>query len=240
MRRTDLACESARIAGGKGVRRVSRRIGGVDITDIRVPSGAERRNGRYIILEGDPAGEALPALLRRAIDQLVPGNGVILAAGLGNPDVTHDSLGALTIRRMIPGSGARYALSAVETDVSVRTGIETVKLVRGVAREIGAACVIAVDSLSCGTPSRICRTVQLTDTGITPGSGTAEPRRELSERTVGIPVISVGVPTAVSVAALTGQREHKPLLAVPADEDIQVKLWSECIANALNSIIKVV
>lgn len=240
MRRTDLACESARLSGGKGVRRISRRIGGVDITDIRVPEGTDRPKGRYITLEGDPSGEALPALLRRAIDQLVPGNGVILAAGLGNPDVTHDSLGALTIRRLVPGSGARYTLAAIETDVAVRTGIETLKLVRGAAREISAACVIAVDSLSCGIPARICRTVQLSDSGIAPGSGTAEPRRELSERTVGIPVIAVGVPTAVSVAALTGQREHKPLLAVPADEDIQVKLWSECIANALNSIIKVI
>lgn len=240
MRRTDLACESARLAGGKGVRRISRRIGGVDITDIRVPAGADYPKGRYITLEGDPAGEALPALLRRALDQLLPGNGVILAAGLGNPDVTHDSLGALTIRRLVPGNGARYNLTAIETDVAARTGIETVKLVRGAAREIGAACVIAVDSLSCGTSERVCRTVQLSDSGITPGSGTAEPRRELSERTAGIPVIAVGIPTAVSVAALTGQRGHKSLLAVPADEDIQIRLWAECIANAVNSIIKVV
>ena len=95
MKHSDLAVESAHIpAGTSGTRCVSRTIGGVKITDIRISNSAartiSRRPGRYITLEGDPAGNALPALLKRALEQLLPPTGRILAAGLGNPDITRD------------------------------------------------------------------------------------------------------------------------------------------------------
>lgn len=171
---SDLACESSRLAGISGGRTVTRTIGGVRITDIRIPEQERRiRPGRYITLEGDPSRNALPALLRRALEQILPTGGTILAAGLGNPDITRDSLGALAIRRLVPQRGSRYSLAAIETDVAARTGIETVSLVRAAAREIDAACVIAVDSLCCTSPERLCRTVQLSTAGITPGSGSA-------------------------------------------------------------------
>ena len=99
MKHSDLAVESAHIpAGTSGTRCVSRTIGGVKITDIRLSNSAartiSRHPGRYITLEGDPAGNALPALLKRALEQLLPPTGKILAAGLGNPDITRDRLGA--------------------------------------------------------------------------------------------------------------------------------------------------
>ena len=97
MKHSDLAVESAHIpAGTSGTRCVSRTIGGVKITDIRISNSAartiSRHPGRYITLEGDPAGNALPALLKRALEQLLPPTGKILAAGLGNPDITRDRL----------------------------------------------------------------------------------------------------------------------------------------------------
>lgn len=237
---SDLACESSRlISGVSGSRTLSRTIGGVKITDIRIPdSGGRLRPGRYITLEGDPSGNALPALLQRALMQLLPPTGMILAAGLGNPDITRDSLGALTIRRLVPRKGSRYSLAAVETDVAARTGIETLSLVRAAAREINAACVIAADSLSCSSAARLCRTVQLSTAGITPGSGTTAPRRELSQRTVGVPVIALGVPTALCVEDLTHDPSHRGLLASPGDEDVQLRLWAYCISDAVNSVIR--
>lgn len=243
MKKTDLAIESAKIAAGMpGLRSVSRNIGGVKITDIKIPPEAgahlSRPAGRYITLEGDPSGSALPALLKRALEQLLPPSGLILAAGLGNPDITRDSLGALTVRRLIPRKGSRYTLAAVETDVAARTGIETVRMVRSIAHELNAICVLAVDALCCNKPSRLCRTVQLTTAGITPGSGAAAPRKELSARTVGVPVIAAGVPTAALLSSVTGISEHKKYLAAPTDEDIEAKLWSDCIATAINAIIK--
>lgn len=242
MKKTDLAVESARLAAGiPGVRSVSRNIGGVKITDIKIPPEAHthisRPAGRYITLEGDPSGSALPALLKRAIEQLLPPGGLILAAGLGNPDITRDSLGALTIRRLIPRRGSRYTLAAVETDVAARTGIETVRMIRAIAAELNAACVLAVDSLCCNDPARLCRTVQLTTAGITPGSGAAASRKELSRKTAGVPVIAAGVPTAALLSSVTGNPEHKRFLAAPTDEDIEAQLWSECISSAINSII---
>ncbi len=243
MKKTDLAVESARLSSGiPGVRSVSRTIGGVKITDIKIPQGSvpstRHPAGRYITLEGDPSGSALPALLKRAAEQLLPPSGLILAAGLGNPDITRDSLGALTIRRLVPRRGSRCTLAAVETDVTARTGIETVRMVRAIAQELHATCVLAVDSLCCNDPSRLCRTVQLSTAGIIPGSGAAASRKELSRRTVGIPVIAVGVPTAALLSSVTGNPAHKKYLAAPTDEDIESQLWSDCIATAINSIIK--
>ena len=145
MKHSDLAVESAHIpAGTSGTRCVSRTIGGVKITDIRISNSAartiSRRPGRYITLEGDPAGNALPALLKRALEQLLPPTGRILAAGLGNPDITRDRLGALTVRRLSAKSGKRYSLAAIETDVALHTGIETAALVRSAAREMEGPC----------------------------------------------------------------------------------------------------
>ncbi len=234
---TDLACESASIPAGK---EVTRTIGGVSITDIRITPEMRTQflPGRYITLEGDPSRSELTALLRRALLQLLPAEGTVLAAGLGNPDITRDSLGALTIRRLVPRKGTHYSLAAIETDVAARTGIETVALVRAAAREIDACCVIAVDSLSCDFPGRLCRSVQLSTAGIVPGSGSAAPRRELSRRSVGVPVIAVGVPTAVSVEALTRNMSHRGLLAAPSDEDVQLRMWAYSISDAVNSAVR--
>lgn len=243
MKNTDLAVECARLSSGiPGVRSVSRTIGGVKITDIRISPEAShiarRPAGRCITLEGDPSGTALAALLKRAFEQLLPPQGIILAAGLGNPDITRDSLGALTIRRLVPRKGSRYSLAAVETDVAARTGIETVRMIRAIARELSAACVLAVDSLCCSDPARLYHTVQLSTAGITPGSGAASPRRELSRKTVGIPVIAAGVPTAALLSSVTGDPQHNRYLAAPTDEDIEARLWSHCIADAINSAVK--
>ena len=233
MKHSDLAVESAHIpAGTSGTRCVSRTIGGVKITDIRLSNSAartiSRHPGRYITLEGDPAGNALPALLKRALEQLLPPTGKILAAGLGNPDITRDRLGALTVRR----------LAAIETDVALHTGIETAALVRSAAREMGACAIIAVDSLCCDDPGRLYRTVQLTDAGITPGSGAAAPRRGLSERSAGIPVIAVGVPSAALLSSITGDQAHQRFLAAPSDEDVQSLIWADCIAAAISAVIR--
>lgn len=243
MKHSDLAVESAHIpAGTSGTRCVSRTIGGVKITDIRISNSAartiSRRPGRYITLEGDPAGNALPALLKRALEQLLPPTGRILAAGLGNPDITRDRLGALTVRRLSAKSGKRYSLAAIETDVALHTGIETAALVRSAAREMGACAIIAVDSLCCDDPGRLYRTVQLTDAGITPGSGAAAPRSGLSERSAGIPVIAVGVPSAALLSSITGDQAHQRFLAAPSDEDVQSLIWAECIAAAISAVIR--
>ncbi len=201
--------ETAEMASDKsGVRALSRNVGGVKITDVRVSDAAQRLGkpaGRYITLEGEPDAQSMTALLKRAIEQVIPRQGRLFAAGLGNPDITQDSLGAFSVRSMAArdaDKGIRYSLAAIETDIAARTGIDTVRLVRAAASETAADCVIAIDSLACRDPRYIGRTVQISDTGIVPGSGASKSRRELSERTVGIPVAVIGVPTLPSLAAL--------------------------------------
>lgn len=239
MNRTGLAAETARmITDTDGIKLVSREIGGAVITDVTVDDKARQRfgkpAGRYITIEGEPDGETIPALLRGALEQLLPKGGRLLAAGLGNPDITRDSLGALTVRELIARSGARFSLAAVETDVSVRTGIDTARMVRAIARETSADCVIAIDALACADPLRIGRTVQVSDTGIIPGAGACASRGELSAESVGVPVVAVGVPTVSELSSVTGREEHEGFLAAPADEDIIVKLWAQTIAEAVN------
>mgnify|MGYP000546078676 CR=1 FL=1 len=98
--------------------------------------------------------------------------------------------------------------------------------------------LIAVDSLCCDDPGRLYRTVQLTDAGITPGSGAAAPRRGLSERSAGIPVIAVGVPSAALLSSITGDQAHQRFLAAPSDEDVQSLIWADCIAAAISAVIR--
>ena len=100
---------------------------------------------------------------------------------------------------------------------------------------MGACAIIAVDSLCCDDPGRLYRTVQLTDAGITPGSGAAAP---LSERSAGIPVIAVGVPSAALLSSITGDQAHQRFLAAPSDEDVQSLIWADCIAAAISAVIR--
>lgn len=242
MNRTGLAMETADMASDKsGVKVLSRNVGGVRITDVRVSESAHRLGkpaGRYITLEGEPDAQSMAALLKRAIEQVIPRQGRLFAAGLGNPDITQDSLGALSVRSIAAGKGARYSLAAIETDIAVRTGIDTVRLVRCAAGEVGADCVIAIDSLACRSPRLIGRTIQISDTGIVPGSGASAGRRELSGRTVGIPVAVIGVPTVTELSSVTRSDKDNGFLVTTGDIDITVKLWAETVAAAVNGIVR--
>ncbi len=240
MQRTGLAAEAAELATGlHGTRAVSRRFGNARVTDVRVDKTDARRigksAGRYITIEGEPTEHAVVLLLQKALEQLLPREGQILVAGLGNPDIARDSLGARTVRLL--RSGTRRPLAAMETDVATNTGIETARMVRGVAMELNVSCVIAVDALACCDPKRIGRTVQISDTGLQPGSGVREDSVVLCREMAGVPVIAVGVPMVSELSAVTGNPAHKGYLAASADEDEQARIWAEVIATAINELV---
>lgn len=241
MNRTGLAMETAEMSSDKtGVKVLSRNVGGVRITDVRVSREAQmlgKPAGRYITLEGEPDSQSMAALLKRALEQVIPRQGRLFAAGLGNPDITQDSLGALSVRAMAAGVGVRYSLAAIETDIAARTGMETVRLVRAAAGETEADCVIAVDALACRNPRLIGKTVQISDTGIIPGSGASHGRKELSESTVGVPVAVIGVPTVTELSSVTKNEKDSEFLVTTGDIDLTVKLWAETIALAVNALL---
>lgn len=239
--RTGLALETARLCPqGAGVRLRSHAFGGAVVTDVMVDKSAARRlrkpAGRYITIEGEPDCDEVSVLLSKALLRFLPARGKLLVAGLGNPAVTHDSLGAFAVRSIAPKTGGAISVTALETDIAARTGIETAQMVRAVAEEIGADCILAIDALACSDIARIGKTVQITDAGIIPGSGAANHRTEISRRTMGIPAVAVGVPTAAELSAITGKSEDNGYLVSAGNVDILTKTWAEVIAEAVNRI----
>lgn len=130
----------------------------------------------------------------------------VLAVGLGNPSVTPDSLGPKVLgnlkvnRNMDEGEDA--VLSGIVPGVMAQTGMETAEILRGIIRETRPDLIIAIDALAARSIRRLGTTIQLTDTGIHPGSGVGNHRHSLTMSSLGIPVLAIGVPTVVGAAAI--------------------------------------
>lgn len=140
---------------------------------------------------------------------------VVLVAGLGNRQVTPDALGPhvvdnLAITRHIVKEYGKYAMgedavhmtSAIVPGVMAQTGMETLEIIKGIVKETKPDLVIAVDALAARNSKRLNRTIQIADTGINPGSGVGNHRNGITEETIGVPVIAIGVPTVVDAATI--------------------------------------
>ncbi len=130
----------------------------------------------------------------------------ILAVGLGNPSVTPDALGPqvlgnLRVNRHMQ-EGGKVIISGIVPGVMAQTGMETAEILKGIIRETGPDLVIAVDALAARSIRRLGTTIQLTNTGIHPGSGVGNHRHSLTRESLGIPVLAIGVPTVVGAAAI--------------------------------------
>lgn len=152
-------------------------------------------------------------LVSEQLTSLLP-EGQILAAGLGNRAVTPDALGPLCAEKIlatrhIKGEIAKVTgleglrpVAVVSPGVLGCTGIEAFEVLKGVVGEIKPAAVIAVDALAARSPSRLGCTVQLSSGGISPGAGVGNARPRIDSATLGVPVISMGIPTVVDAATL--------------------------------------
>ncbi|MBQ8140359.1 MAG: GPR endopeptidase [Clostridia bacterium] len=137
-----------------------------------------------------------------------------LVAGLGNAEITPDSIGPLTvshltvtrhigsISREIFGKIGQCSVAAVAPGVLAQTGIETLELIRGISERIKPDVIIAVDALAARSCERLAATVQISDCGISPGSGIGNIRKAINRENLGLPVIALGVPTVVDSATL--------------------------------------
>lgn len=157
----------------------------------------------------------------------------VLIVGLGNRAVTPDALGPrvvdnMFITRHILKEYGKYAfgneqvnkISGIVPGVMAQTGMECLEIVRGVVKETNPDLVIAVDALAARNTKRLCRTIQLTDTGITPGSGIGNHRDALNKESVGVPVISIGVPTVVDAATIVNDTMHTLLGELQQSEEL--------------------
>ena len=274
--RTDLAVEAIEnhktAAALPHVRQSDRTLEGFAVHEVRILSEDAAREigkpqGRYLTLELDAlirreedafprACKALSTLLRELLPH--PNDGPVLIAGLGNRMITPDAIGPQTAdhviatRHLVAQSPAIFAdwrpVSALAPGVLGQTGVETGEVICGVLDRVRPAAVIAVDALAAGRLSRLLRTVQLADTGITPGAGVGNARAALNKETLGVPVIAVGVPTVVDgvtlaheISSQLGQPAcealddlSQPVMITTRDIDREVADISRMIGYAVN------
>ena len=247
---------------------------GYDVTVVRILDETGERalgkpQGTYITVE-------LDALVRREEDAF--GRGVaaigeqlrpllhlgeddsVLVVGLGNRAITPDAIGPITAKHTLATQhlvehvpehfGNFRRVTVVQTGVLGTTGMESAEVVRAIAAQFKPDRIIAVDALASRKLSRICRTVQISDTGIAPGSGVGNSRSKLSQETLGVPVIAVGVPTVVDAGTLaadlmeeSGRGQVTPeqlgafgggMIVTPKEIDTQVADISKLVGYALN------
>ncbi len=175
----------------------------IDINDLKIAQSDD------IQLSADVLAKELKNLIQKHVDN----QGEILVVGLGNIYVTPDALGPkvvneIEITRHIINYMPEYAkegarkISAVSPGVLGTTGIETVEILKGIVDNIHPNLIIVIDALASRSISRISSTVQISDTGIVPGAGVGNTRAEISQKSLGIPVIAIGIPTVVETAVI--------------------------------------
>lgn len=248
MIRTDLAAEAAaylqetdgQVPEGVHVQEYERQGFSVTRVDVDTDEGAfaiGKPQGRYLTIELDEllrretqsfsrACGALAEELRQLLprDQSDP----VMVAGIGNLSITPDALGPETVRHTMvtrhmiarmPREFAKFRpVAAVCPGVPGTTGVETAELLRGVAERVQPHAMIVVDALASRQMNRVCRTVQIADTGLSPGSGVGGDSIPLSRETFGIPVIALGVPTVVDSLTLTLDTLRNAGMAVTEEE----------------------
>lgn len=232
----------------------------VHILDERGAAALGKPVGRYLTLELDGLLRREENAFSRAvralaglIAPLLPAEGDALVAGLGNRAITPDLVGPLSaehtlvtrhlVEQLPDHFGAFRRVAVLAPGVLASTGMESGLLIQAAAARLRPACVIAIDALAARSVERLCRTVQITDAGIVPGSGVGNHRMALDRRTLGVPVIAVGVPTVVSgstlVMDLLGKEDDAglpggDLFVTPREVDSRVADLSRVIGYAVS------
>ena len=182
----------------------------------------------------------------------------VLVAGLGNRNVTPDALGPQAVSnlmitrhlireygREMMGMDGCCVVSGIVPGVMAQTGMETSEILQGIIEETRPDLLIVIDALAARSTRRLGRTVQITDTGIQPGSGVGNHRGSLTKESIGIPVIAIGVPTVVEAAAIVydaqGNCEKMPphlngMFVTPKNIDEMIKQLSFTLSEALNMV----
>ncbi len=273
--RTDLAlekCENLSENDLEGIAINSYESGDAKVTRIDVLNEKGEKTvgkpvGRYVTVEVAPFAKHAQFIdksldvITLEIKSMLPEKGSVLVAGLGNSKITPDALGPkcasmIFATRHITGellketgfSGLR-CVSAFSTGVLGETGAEAVEMIKGVAEALNPNVVITIDALAARNVNRLGTTIQMCNTGIIPGSGVGNARLEINEKTIGIPVISIGVPTVVDAATLiydfAGNVEKKSLagqaenmMVTPREVDLMIERAAKLTSLAINCALQ--
>lgn len=276
--RTDLAIEARELAGDRvaGTDYREYRENGMKISRLTVKTQRAgqllgKDAGTYITVEMPSLTDNFTETderiktIGREIRRLLPVNGLLLVAGLGNEEITPDSLGPKTGARVlatrhITGELARAAgldrlrpVAVMNTGVTGQTGIETGEYILSVVKRIRPNAVIAVDALASRRIERLGRTVQISDAGISPGAGVGNHRTRISKETIGVPVIAIGVPTVVDAQTFAGDllsdsavrrsavlpnHNVRQMIVIPREIDLLTERASRLLAFSLNAAMQ--
>ena len=279
-KRTDLALEAREIwqesaektTRLSGVKATKQRQEGypvtrVDILDGRGEAALGKPQGSYLTIDLTTFWQRKADFFERAVravgsqlKTLLPPEGPALVIGLGNDAMTPDAVGPLAVdsvlvtRHLIAAMPKHFSgfrpVAVQRTGVLGTTGVESAEAVRGLVAEVQPALVIAVDALASRRVGRVCATVQLSDTGIIPGSGVGNHRSALNRETLGVPVFAVGIPTVVDAATLAAdlleesgiteideeklRGNQQNLMVTPRDIDQQVRDLAKVVGYGIN------
>lgn len=225
--RTDLAVESGAGKGSiSGIKTATRKIGEIEEYRVIVETEEAARKmgkapGKYVTLSypglaraGSDTKSAMSQALCDALKSMLPSNdGDVLVVGLGNRRITADALGNRVLESLLVTRhmravtqddliGRLRGVCAVAPGVLGVTGMETAEVIQGIVEHVRPGAVVAIDALAARETARICTTVQVTDTGIRPGSGVGNHRMGLTCETLRVPVIAIGVPMVVYASVI--------------------------------------
>ena len=270
--RTDLALEEKELTSGKlsGIDFEEKSVGKVKITRIKVLNKAGENSigkpqGDYITVEipnleshggqFDLAAE----IIAKELKDIAGGAKNILVIGIGNSQITPDALGPKVAEGILAtrhigsslkkqlGLEALNSVSVLSPGVLGQTGIELYELIMGAVKTVRPDLVIAVDALAARRLSRLGCTVQISNTGITPGSGVDNARREISLKTLNIPVVAVGIPTVVDAHTLISDlggtvkadfKESENMIVTPKGIDLMIDRAAELLSFSLNTFLQ--
>ena len=277
--RTDLAIEAHELSGTDidGVTFSESENGGLRLTKLTITtdSAAERigkPKGTYITFENltltddfTNAKDKITAIAEE-IRSLLPDRGEILIVGLGNALITPDAIGPksaeyILATRHIRGELARSSgldilrpVSVIAPGVLGQTGIEPNELIKSLINTLKPSAVIAIDALASRNLERLGCTIQICDTGISPGSGVGNHRIRLNKESLGVPVIAIGIPTVVDALTLAydilGNRNENPtvnhtvsprgeqMIVTPRETDILTERASKLIGMSVNCAVQ--
>ena len=266
--RTDLALESVDMCRENlsGITKKELVVNDVKVTKIEVKTEeASKRIARpigiYITIEAksltDTAySESIHTVIRDELRKLLPENGIYYIIGVGNPSITPDALGPKTADKIIAtrhiskelaeriGLKGLKSVSVLSPGVLGQTGMEVKEIAECTAKIINPSAVIIIDALAAREIDRLGKTVQISNTGISPGSGVGNDRQEISRNTIGIPCISIGIPTVVDASTLcydlTGKKinKEKQMIVTLKEIDTLIDKSSDLLGHAINCAIQ--
>ncbi len=269
--RTDLAIERREISphtdDGLKVKEFCEE--NIKITSIKVLNKTGERaikkpKGNYITLEAENSfdngalvDKQTAKVLCNQLVKIIP-EGSALVCGIGNRNITPDALGPDCISHILAtrhigeelaqsiGFDNLRSVTAISPGVLGQTGIEIGEVIKAVIEKVKPDFVIAIDALASRKLSRLGKTIQISDTGIIPGGGVSNSRNELSEKTLGVPVISIGVPTVVDANTLVNdiaenEIEYKgasSMIVTPKEIDLLVERSARLISHSINCALQ--